>query len=163
VDEHLPAPVHEADGDVTVFQSGDDITITVDDASLILAGGLASITGATASLTLSPTGLTGTFSGDVVLSERQGLARSDAELLENAGRLRDIPGIIVQGRYDVVCPMRSAWDLHRAWPEAALRVVPDAGHSAFEPGITHELILATDRFARSSNGSHGHAGRSLIS
>jgi proline iminopeptidase len=78
-----------------------------------------------------------------------GFLRSDRELLENAGRLRDIPGVIVQGRYDVVCPMRSAWDLHRAWPEAALRIVPDAGHSAFEPGITHELITATDRFARS--------------
>ena len=46
----------------------------------------------------------------------------------------------MQGRYDVVCPMRSAWDLHRAWPEAELRIVPDAGHSAFEPGITHELV-----------------------
>jgi len=43
--------------------------------------------------------------------------------------------------------MRSAWDLHRAWPEALLRVVPDAGHSAFEPGIIHELIQATDRYA----------------
>jgi proline iminopeptidase len=78
-----------------------------------------------------------------------GFLRSDSELLENAGRLRDIPGVIVQGRYDVVCPMRSAWDLHRAWPEATLRIVPDAGHSAFETGITHELISATDRFARS--------------
>ncbi len=54
--------------------------------------------------------------------------------------------MIVQGRYDVVCPMQSAWDLHRAWPEADLRIVADAGHSAFEPGITHELIAATDRF-----------------
>jgi proline iminopeptidase len=52
----------------------------------------------------------------------------------------------VQGRYDVVCPMRSAWDLHRAWPEADLRIVPDAGHSAFEAGNTHALIEATDRF-----------------
>ncbi|HTC27850.1 alpha/beta hydrolase, partial [Dyella sp.] len=58
------------------------------------------------------------------------------------------PAVIVQGRYDVVCPMRSAWDLHRAWPEADLRVVQDAGHSAFEPGIARELIEATDRFAR---------------
>ena len=57
------------------------------------------------------------------------------------------PRVIVQGRYDVVCPMRSAWDLHRAWPEAELRIVPDAGHSAFEPGIVHELITATDKFA----------------
>jgi proline iminopeptidase len=52
----------------------------------------------------------------------------------------------VQGRYDVVCPARSAWDLHRAWPQANLRIVPDAGHSAFEPGNVHELVSATDRF-----------------
>ena len=54
----------------------------------------------------------------------------------------------MQGRYDVVCPMATAWDLHRAWPEADLRVVPDAGHSAFEPGITDALVRATDRFAQ---------------
>jgi proline iminopeptidase len=54
----------------------------------------------------------------------------------------------VQGRYDVICPMKSAWELHRAWPEADLRIVPDAGHSAFERGNLHELISATDRFAR---------------
>ncbi len=76
-----------------------------------------------------------------------GFLRSDDQLLADAGRLKSIPGVIVQGRYDVVCPMRSAWDLHRAWPEADLRVVPAAGHSAFERGITHELITATDRFA----------------
>jgi proline iminopeptidase len=64
----------------------------------------------------------------------------------NIEKLRKIPGVIVQGRYDVVCPMKSAWDLHRAWPEADLRVVPDAGHAASEPGIVHELISATDRF-----------------
>jgi proline iminopeptidase len=68
------------------------------------------------------------------------------ELLANVEAIRRTPAVIVQGRYDVVCPMRSAWDLHRAWPEADLRVVPDAGHSAYEPGITHELIAATDRF-----------------
>jgi proline iminopeptidase len=67
-------------------------------------------------------------------------------LLANVGKLRGIPGAIVQGRYDVVCPMQSAWELHRAWPEADLRIVGDAGHSAFEPGITHELVEATDRF-----------------
>ena len=61
-------------------------------------------------------------------------------------RIRAIPAVIVQGRYDVVCPLRSAWDLHRAWPEADLRIVADAGHSALEPGITQELIEATDRF-----------------
>ena len=69
------------------------------------------------------------------------------QLLRNVGRIRHIPGVIVQGRFDVVCPMQSAWDLHQAWPEADFRVVPDAGHSAFEPGTTHELVLATERFA----------------
>ncbi|MBL8246536.1 MAG: prolyl aminopeptidase [Rhodanobacteraceae bacterium] len=71
----------------------------------------------------------------------------DDQLLANAYRLKGIPAVIVQGRYDVVCPMRSAWDLKQVWPEADLRIVADAGHSAFEPGNLHELILATDRFA----------------
>ncbi len=75
------------------------------------------------------------------------LARPD-QLLEEVERIRSIPATIVQGRYDVVCPMRSAWDLHRAWPEADLHVVADAGHSAFEAGTVHELISATDRYAR---------------
>ncbi len=78
----------------------------------------------------------------------RGFLRNDTQLLDDVGRHRSIPGVIVQGRYDVVCPMRSAWDLHRAWPEADLRIVPDAGHSAFERGVTHELVMATDRFAR---------------
>lgn len=78
----------------------------------------------------------------------RGFMRQDDQLLADARRIRHIPGVIVQGRYDVVCPMRSAWDLHRAWPEADLRIVPDAGHSAFEAGITRELVSATDRFAR---------------
>ncbi len=71
------------------------------------------------------------------------------QILRDVARIRAIPGVIVQGRYDVVCPMTSAWDLHGAWPEADFRLVPDAGHSAFEPGITHELIVATDRFSQS--------------
>ena len=77
-----------------------------------------------------------------------GFFEHDGQLLRDVDRIRDIPAVIVQGRYDVVCPARSAWDLHRAWPEAELVVVPDAGHSALERGITHELIEATDRFAR---------------
>jgi len=77
----------------------------------------------------------------------RGFLRSDTQLLEDVHRIRHIPAVIVQGRYDVVCPMKSAWDLHRAWPEADLRIVPDAGHSAFERGNTHELVMATDRFA----------------
>jgi proline iminopeptidase len=73
--------------------------------------------------------------------------RRDTQLLDGVGRIRRIPGVIVQGRYDVVCPMRSAWDLHMAWPEADLRIVDDAGHSAFEHGIARELVRATDAFA----------------
>ena len=79
-----------------------------------------------------------------------GFFERDDQLLRNADRLRDIPAVIVQGRHDVVCPMRSAWDLHRAWPQADLRIVPDAGHSAFEPGNVHELVNATDRFRERS-------------
>ncbi len=75
-----------------------------------------------------------------------GFFEHDDQLLRNVDRIRDIRGVIVQGRHDVVCPLRSAWDLYRAWPEADLRIVPDAGHSAFESGNTHELIEATDRF-----------------
>ena len=75
------------------------------------------------------------------------LERPD-QLLEDVHKIRHIPAVIVQGRYDVVCPARSAWDLHKAWPEANLVLVPDAGHSAFEPGIARELVKATDRFSR---------------
>ena len=71
---------------------------------------------------------------------------TDNYLLENINRIRKIPGVIVHGRYDIICAFESAWDLHRAWPEAELKVIPDAGHSVFEPGITDALITATDSF-----------------
>ncbi len=77
-----------------------------------------------------------------------GFFEHDDQLLRNVDRIRHIPAVIVQGRYDVVCPIRSAWDLHRGWPEADLRIVQDAGHSAFEPGILHQLLEATDQFGR---------------
>ncbi|MBX3125200.1 MAG: prolyl aminopeptidase [Polyangiaceae bacterium] len=77
-----------------------------------------------------------------------GFLRSESQLLDDAERIRHIPTIIVQGRYDVVCPAQSAWELSRALPDAELRIVPDSGHSAFEPGIVSELVLATDRYAR---------------
>lgn len=70
------------------------------------------------------------------------------QLLENAARLKGIPGEIVHGRYDVICPVDQAYELHAAWPEAGLTVVPDAGHSAFEQGNAAALIKATDRMAR---------------
>ncbi|MCP6761453.1 MAG: prolyl aminopeptidase [Fischerella sp. CENA71] len=77
----------------------------------------------------------------------KGFFEPEDYLLLNVERIRKIPAVIVQGRYDVVCPMISAWELHRAWPEAEFIVVPDAGHSMSEPGITSALIAATDKFA----------------
>ncbi len=95
------------------------------------------------------------FAGDVV---SLGLARIEAHyfkhdiflpensLLANVDRIRKIPGVIVQGRYDAVCPIVSADDLHRAWPEAEYHVIPDAGHSAWEPGICAALVRACEKF-----------------
>ncbi len=80
----------------------------------------------------------------------QGFLKRDDQLLRDVKRIRHIPTVIVQGRYDVVCPLRSAWDLHKAFPEATLCIAPDAGHSAFERGNIHELVRATDRFAATS-------------
>ena len=76
----------------------------------------------------------------------RGFFEVDDQLLRDVDRIRDIPTVIAQGRYDVVCPMMSAWDLHRAWPEAEFHVIPDAGHSAYEPGLVDRLIRATDQF-----------------
>jgi proline iminopeptidase len=70
----------------------------------------------------------------------------DGRLLRDIDRIADIPGVIVQGRHDIVCPAVSAWDLHRAWPGSQLHIVPDAGHAATEPGIVHHLVEATDKF-----------------
>ncbi|HEX7108747.1 MAG TPA: prolyl aminopeptidase [Aestuariivirga sp.] len=77
----------------------------------------------------------------------RGFFETDGQLLAEAGKLRGLPGVIIQGRYDVVTPAETAWALHRAWPEAHFEIVPDAGHTATEPGITDALIRATDRFA----------------
>jgi len=97
------------------------------------------------------------FAGDVV---SLGLARIEAHyfshdiflpensLLAAVARLRQIPAVIVQGRYDAVCPIVTADDLHCAWPEAEYIVVPDAGHSAWEPRICAELVRATERYKR---------------
>lgn len=71
---------------------------------------------------------------------------TDNYLLENADKIRHIPGVLVHGRYDVVCPVKNAWDLARAWPEAQLHIIPDAGHSAWEPGIQAKLLEATEAF-----------------
>jgi proline iminopeptidase len=71
----------------------------------------------------------------------------EGQLLRDVGRLRDIPAVIVQGRYDIATPPASAWDLHRAWPEAEFLLVEGAGHAFSEPGIQAALLAATDRFA----------------
>jgi proline iminopeptidase len=73
--------------------------------------------------------------------------RSDTQLLDDAHRIAHLPGVIVQGRYDVVCPATSAWALHKRWPRAELRLIADAGHSISEPGIVDALVQATDDFA----------------
>ncbi|MGH7022241.1 MAG: prolyl aminopeptidase [Caulobacteraceae bacterium] len=72
---------------------------------------------------------------------------ADDQLIEGAGRLAGIPGVIVQGRYDVATPARSAWRLAKAWPKARLELIADAGHAFDEPGILDALIRATDEFA----------------
>lgn len=70
----------------------------------------------------------------------------DGQLLRDAGRLADIPGVIVQGRYDMACPAETAWALHRAWPQARFEMIEGAGHAYNEPGILDALIRATDGF-----------------
>lgn len=72
----------------------------------------------------------------------------DGQLIAEAHKLKNIPAVIIQGRYDMCTPAVTAWDLHRAWPEADFQMIPDAGHSFQEPGIFAALIEATDRFAR---------------
>jgi proline iminopeptidase len=76
----------------------------------------------------------------------KGFFAEDNFLLNNIGVIRHIPTVIVQGRYDVVCPAESAWDLHRAFPESEFHLIADAGHSLSEKGITDALVSATDRF-----------------
>ena len=71
----------------------------------------------------------------------------DGQLIRDALKLRDIPSVIVQGRYDVCCPPQTAWDLHQAWPEAEFIMVEGQGHALSQPGILHHLIETTDRFA----------------
>ena len=76
-----------------------------------------------------------------------GFFDDENQLLEHVDRIRHLPAVIVQGRYDIVCPMETAFALHRKWPEAEFIVAPGAGHSAFEPELQHHLLNATDRFA----------------
>ncbi len=77
-----------------------------------------------------------------------GFLGEDGQLLKDAHKIRHIPGVIIHGRYDAITPVRNAWDLKRAWPEADLRIVPDAGHAMTEAGIAHEIVDAAERFSQ---------------
>ncbi len=78
----------------------------------------------------------------------KGFFAEDGQLLANVARIRHIPGVIVQGRYDVITPLKTAWELAELWPKAQLRIVPDAGHALTEPGIARELVRATRQFIK---------------
>jgi len=75
------------------------------------------------------------------------------QILRDAYKLKNIPGVIVHGRYDIVCPIENAWELQHAWPESRLDIVPEAGHSASEPGIVHALIQANIEMHRRLTGT----------
>jgi proline iminopeptidase len=77
----------------------------------------------------------------------RGFFERDDQVIADIGLARHIPAVIVQGRYDVVTPLRTAWELHKAWPEAEFMIVQDAGHAASEPGIIDALVRATNKFA----------------
>jgi proline iminopeptidase len=76
----------------------------------------------------------------------KGFLDNENQLLDNLDIIRNIPSIIIQGRYDVVCPPTTAYELHSRWPESELIIAPFSGHSSFEKEITHELIKATNKF-----------------
>ena len=78
----------------------------------------------------------------------KGWFETENQLIENIDKIRSIPSVIVQGRYDVVCPMKTAWELSEAWPEAEMIIAPSSGHTAFEKEITHALISATNEFGK---------------
>lgn len=77
-----------------------------------------------------------------------GFLERDGQILQEMAKIADVPGIIVQGRHDMICPPHTAWKLHKSWPGSELRMVPKAGHAISEPGIASELVRATDRVAR---------------
>ena len=89
------------------------------------------------------------MTGDVLLCSSGLFLPSDNHILDHASSLAGIRCRIVQGRYDMACPPVSAWDLHRALPGSEIRIVPDAGHSATEPGLVRELVRATEDFKNS--------------
>ncbi len=73
--------------------------------------------------------------------------KTDNWLIEHVSKIRSIPAVIIHGRYDIICPFENAWELHKAWPEAKLEIIKDAGHASGEPGILDALVRATERFS----------------
>ncbi|MGA7329239.1 MAG: prolyl aminopeptidase [Rhodomicrobium sp.] len=87
-----------------------------------------------------------------------GFLRSDNQLIEDANRIGHLPGTIIHGRYDVVTPLKNAWDLAKAWPKAELRIVADSGHAMTEPGIVHEIVTATTKYGAGPENQIGETG-----
>lgn len=77
----------------------------------------------------------------------KGFYENDSWILDNIKTIAHIPGTIIHGRYDVVTPVENAWELHKAWPQSELYIIPDAGHSSMEPGIIDQLVKAADKYA----------------
>jgi hypothetical protein len=84
-----------------------------------------------------------------------GFFDADDQIIQNLHKIKHIPCVLIQGRYNMCTPVRTTWDIHKAWPEADVRLVGDAGHTSSEPGIVHELICATDRFALIAESTFG--------
>jgi proline iminopeptidase len=154
--ENFLAPVPEAERDDIVASYARLLSSRNQDELLRAARAWSLWEGVTSNLEMADAGVTQFAADEFALAlarlevhyfVNNGFFDDPDNLLRNIDTIRDIPTIIVQGRYDLVCPMMSAWDLHKAWPEAGFVIVPDAGHSSFEPGTIHELVLATDRFA----------------
>jgi proline iminopeptidase len=77
----------------------------------------------------------------------RGFLASDSQLLRDVHKMAHLPGTIIHGRYDVVTPLKNAWDLAKVWPKAELRIAPDSGHAMTEPGIVYEIVAATNKYA----------------
>ncbi|HEY3326231.1 MAG TPA: prolyl aminopeptidase [Novimethylophilus sp.] len=134
--------------------------ISNDDASLHIPAARIWSAYETSIMTLLPTEPSSTPLTDAAILARariqlhyltNGCFISDTPLLDQVQSFRHIPAAIIQGRYDMVCPILSAHELHKAWPETDFHIVPDAGHAAFEPGIAAALIQATERFKSGQN------------
>lgn len=154
--EHYVAPIPEAERDDLLNAYHRRLTSDDEGERLAAARAWSVWEGSTSYLRQNPDFMTKTDQPEFALAFARiechyfvngGFFEPESQLLDNVDRIRHIPTVIVQGRYDVVCPMQTAWELHRAWPEADLVVVPDAGHSAFEAGNRDALVAATDRFA----------------